>query len=176
MKSSTLKTLIFANYWSSVPSQRYRYQKTILQHLIFFLEWSLCQLCGVSTPLSKFGYPEGLSCNFGRVLLIFWPKCLGRGFISIPTPGLRRPCRQHFFLFLHTERLFCTRRATMIWVERSSHFTGWLWTITLLIFTYLCYFDAVHICLTYIYKLFYVCNIYAPFFWIMVLFIWSFFK
>ena len=34
-RQSTLKTLIFANYWGSVPSQRYRYQKNILQRLIF---------------------------------------------------------------------------------------------------------------------------------------------
>ena len=35
MKQSTLKTPIFASYWNSGPSQRYRYQKNILQHLIF---------------------------------------------------------------------------------------------------------------------------------------------
>ena len=44
MKLSILKTLIFASYWDSVPSQCYRYQKTILQRLIFLQKRSLCQL------------------------------------------------------------------------------------------------------------------------------------
>ena len=44
MKLSILKTLIFASYWDSVPSQCYRYQKTILQRLIFLQKQSLCQL------------------------------------------------------------------------------------------------------------------------------------
>ena len=44
MKLSILKTQIFASYWDSVPSQCYRYQKTILQRLIFLQKRSLCQL------------------------------------------------------------------------------------------------------------------------------------
>ena len=35
MKQSILKTLIFASYWGFVPSLCYKYQKNILQHLIF---------------------------------------------------------------------------------------------------------------------------------------------
>ena len=44
MKLSILKTLIFFFFLDSVPSQFYRYQKTILQHLIFLQKRSLCQL------------------------------------------------------------------------------------------------------------------------------------
>ena len=42
MKQSTLKTLIFASYGGSVPSQHYRYQKkNILQRLLFFVKMKL---------------------------------------------------------------------------------------------------------------------------------------
>ena len=42
-----------------MPSQRYRYQKNILQRLIFFAKRKLVLTVWVSTSLSKFGYVRG---------------------------------------------------------------------------------------------------------------------
>ena len=49
----------FMIFEATVPSQRYRYQINILQHLIFFIKMKLVSTVWVSTSLSKSGYPQG---------------------------------------------------------------------------------------------------------------------